>query len=329
MNKQTTQRQFLNQYHEYIVNTNEWNDNVKEYLQGGDESLAGTILGFRRGWKKDRGAQAHYSFFLYFDHTTARVERYLINLGVKQDIEVIPVDEDLPFPEHKDIIDEENNKIIRPIYNSPYNIPNSMMIHNLHDGKLNKHFFSLFILELFRDYLIGGPSYTNPDISNILKATGPTNIRETSNGVKTGSGDISHWDPEYRDVDPGHSLFTFKRKEILNIKGKERKIMIPEIFNSKELNNLIQNYNFKLEVFNPKDQPLVIKDVKSMINSRTITRIAYIDRGMINLNVLKKFMILIKIYGKPKTLNFFQSMNSLFFIIWWEKYKTNNNGVYN
>lgn len=60
--------------------------------------------------------------------------------------------------------------------------------------------------------------------------------------------------------------------------------MIPEVFNNKEINSLIQNYNFKLEVINPKNQPLVIKDIKSIANSRVYTSIENIDKGIVNLN---------------------------------------------
>lgn len=282
MNKQ---KQILNQYHEYIVNNNKWNDNVIEYLQGHDPELHGTILDFKRGWRKVNSTNSdHYSFFLYFDHSTARVERYLVNLGVKKDIEVLSVNEDRPIEEHVDFWDEEENKIVRPIYKTPYNIPNSFMIHNLHDGKLNKNFFSLFDLELFRDYLIGGLSYTNPNISTILKYTNPSDKSSKDNNIRTGSGDLSHYPLAERMLTPQHDLYTFKRKEILNFKGKQRKIMIPNVFNSKEINRLIKNYNFKLQVFDSKDQPLVIRDIKTIMNSRIYSRIDYIDKGIVNLN---------------------------------------------
>lgn len=158
------------------------------------------------------------------------------------------------------------------------------MINNLHDGKLTKHFFSLFIMELFRDYLIGGRSYLNPNISNILRLTGPSNIRKNSGDIKTGSGNLSHYYPpvDISDFTPKHDLFSFERKEILNFKGKVRKIMISEVFNSKDINNLIQNYNFQLEVFNRKDQPLVIKDIKAITNSRVYTSIDNIDKTKTN-----------------------------------------------
>lgn len=175
------------------------------------------------------------------------------------------------------------------------------MIHNLHDGKLNKNFFSLFTLELFRDYLIGGLSYTNPNISNILKYTYPTDSTSKDDNLRLGSGDLSHYPPSHRDLTPQHGLYSFKRKEILEFKGKVRKIMIPKSFNSKEINNLIKNYKFKLEVFNTNDQPLVISDIKTIMNSRVYTKIENIDKGIINLNhtLAKKIHDINKDIKKP------------------------------
>lgn len=287
MNKQSMNKNFLNQYHEYIVNTNKWNDNVIEYLQGHDKNLYGTILGFKRGWRKNNKDADFDAFLLFFDHTTARIERYLINLGIKKDIEVVKINEDVDPKEHIDFWEEERQKVIRPVYNSPYNIPNTVLIHNLHDGKLNKHFFSVFVTELFRDYLIGGPSYNNPNISNILRFTQPNHILEQDKdgGIQTGSGDLSYYNmSSASELSPQHELFSFKRKQIINCEGEHRKIMIPEIFNSKEINTLIKNYNFKLEVFNPKDQPLVIKDIKAITNSRVYTNIDNINKGIVDLN---------------------------------------------
>lgn len=37
--------QYLNKYFEYISNTDKWNDNVIDYLQGDDTDHYGTILG--------------------------------------------------------------------------------------------------------------------------------------------------------------------------------------------------------------------------------------------------------------------------------------------
>lgn len=52
---------------------------------------------------------------MFFDHSTGRIERYLINKGVKQEIEFNIIDEVIDPINHKDIIDSENNKRIRPV----------------------------------------------------------------------------------------------------------------------------------------------------------------------------------------------------------------------
>lgn len=77
------------------------------------------------------------------------------------------------------------------VYNNKYNIPDSLIRHNLHDGKLNKSFFTIFLFELFRVYLSNGPSYRNPNISKILKYTvgpGPAiNYRKESINLQSGN----------------------------------------------------------------------------------------------------------------------------------------------
>jgi hypothetical protein len=54
-----------------------------EYLQGDHDNLYGTILGFKRKRRiidSFRG-EGFFSFFILFDHTTGRIERFLVNDG--------------------------------------------------------------------------------------------------------------------------------------------------------------------------------------------------------------------------------------------------------
>lgn len=55
----------------------------KQYLQGNHDNLLGTILGFKRGrrYNNEFSQFNFFSFFLYFDHTTGRIERFLVNIG--------------------------------------------------------------------------------------------------------------------------------------------------------------------------------------------------------------------------------------------------------
>lgn len=44
---------YLNKYHEYISQNNSWNENVHKYLVGHNKNLYGSIIGFKRGWRKN------------------------------------------------------------------------------------------------------------------------------------------------------------------------------------------------------------------------------------------------------------------------------------
>ena len=198
---------YLNEYHEYIANTNKWNDNVKNYLIGDEPNLYGTILGFKRGWRANKPINDdYYSFFIYFDHSTARIERYLINLGVKKPIELVRINQDEDPNLHYD--EEFEDKILRPVYNNKFGLPDSFLPHNLHDGKLDKPFFTLFIFEIFRDYLIGGLSYKNPNISRIIRNTEPLITRKDNIHLK--SGNLNYSDLKNRNhIEPSAPLFMF------------------------------------------------------------------------------------------------------------------------
>jgi hypothetical protein len=57
---------------------------IKNYLLGDNPNLFGTIIGFKRGWRKNKpDFLDYYSFLLYFSHETGRIERYLYNSGSK------------------------------------------------------------------------------------------------------------------------------------------------------------------------------------------------------------------------------------------------------
>lgn len=184
--------QYLDKYHQYVSTTNNWNDNVIDYLQGDNKNLYGTILGLKKGWKNNQVVSPDfYAFLLFFDHSTGRIERYLINKGVKQEIEFDIINEVIDPINHQDIIDSENNKRIRPIYSTPYNIPKHLNFHILSDGKLNKVFYRVFLFELFRDYFYSHKSYKIPNMDIIRTWTDPTDFNEQDpNKVARGSGEV-------------------------------------------------------------------------------------------------------------------------------------------
>jgi hypothetical protein len=115
----------------------------KEYLQGKYNNLFGTILGFKRGrrYNNDFSQSNFFSFFLFFDHTTGRIERYLINYGFTKKVKV------------EDNFNEVNN--IKPKIKGDFMklyITNEDHINDpkysfkiLFNGRLDRRFFTTFI----------------------------------------------------------------------------------------------------------------------------------------------------------------------------------------
>ena len=61
---------------------------IQDYLLGEHKNLFGTILGFKKCWRKNRHNMIeYYSFLLYYSHETGMIERYLYNYGCKDRIE--------------------------------------------------------------------------------------------------------------------------------------------------------------------------------------------------------------------------------------------------
>ena len=64
------------------------NEKITQFLQGGKSSLVGTILGFTKDvnnyYFKDTNTIKNVkdSIFLYFDHSTGTITRYLLNKGL-------------------------------------------------------------------------------------------------------------------------------------------------------------------------------------------------------------------------------------------------------
>lgn len=72
-------------FRDYLNSNEFWNSDVFLFLQGRDENLFGTILGYRTLWRENyQGEKDFYSCLLYFDHSTARIERFLVNIQFSQ-----------------------------------------------------------------------------------------------------------------------------------------------------------------------------------------------------------------------------------------------------
>jgi hypothetical protein len=120
----------------------------------------------------------------------------------------------------------------------------------LFDGKLSRFMFNLFILDLTRDYIINLNKNIemNKSTSYIDKITDMKILRENkeNNPIK-------------------FVILDYPSNETL------KEIYIPKHLFSREINDLfIKQLNIKLVPVLMKDNPQIIKDLKSMINSRTV-----------------------------------------------------------
>lgn len=81
---------------------------VKFLLGNYDRSLKGSILGFKKGWRKYKSDQDYFAFLLYFSHETGLIERHLFNLGSTKSVtlpnEITMIQEELQK-------DREHNRI--------------------------------------------------------------------------------------------------------------------------------------------------------------------------------------------------------------------------
>lgn len=292
--------QFLHKYHEYIAQNNDWNDNVIEYLQSGNKDLYGTILGFRKGWKNNQIVKNDfYSVLLFFDHTTCRIERFLVNKGVSEAIDIVRIDELVDPSLHVDHFDEENNKVIRPIYNTPYNIPEAGTFHHLHDGRLNKAFFQVFLFELFRDYLHTHKSYKIPNMNTIRTWTDPSEFKENEEiKMELGSGEVikrHDWQSNHYNYSPFNQyLKTSEASHIIKFdKDQTKKIYIPKNFHTVSSTETFSNFGYNLEPYNPKFTPKVIKDIKTILNTKNFSRLDILDHSVERFN----YVVAKKIYN--------------------------------
>lgn len=178
------------------LNINFNDDNRKKvikYLIGKNKNLFGTILGFKKGWRKKRPDNMdYYSFLLYYSHETGRIERFLYNSGSKVKINpprilnhfneddkylfvnynktndiLISKDELLSYLSEKFF--KENN-LQEFLDKNPNRILNFKL---LNDGKLNNNFFNMFLIELLRDYLIFHRSFKDCSMAKLRYYTLP------------------------------------------------------------------------------------------------------------------------------------------------------------
>ena len=75
---------------------------IRQFLQGDEPNLIGTVLGFTKRVTKyienNQRKVLHDSFLIYFDHTSGLITRYLINRGLIESNYKVIIEDKVKIP---------------------------------------------------------------------------------------------------------------------------------------------------------------------------------------------------------------------------------------
>lgn len=135
---------------------------------------------------------------------------------------------------------------------------------NLINGRLDRRFFTVFIFELMRDYLIFKSSYSIPNMRDLRVQLDPILPKTDKNKIPLGTK---------TSQTTFLGLESFEAKRFIELdKDTPYKILIPKNFNSRVLSEDLLIHNYKIETIESKKVlPKSILDLKSNINARLIS----------------------------------------------------------
>ena len=120
-------------------------ENIRQFLQGYEPNLVGTVIGFTKRVTKyivnNQRKVLHDSFLIYFDHTSGLISRYLINRGLIESNYKIIIDEKVKIPtiykKTFDLSEEQISHLLKSffdlhVYNNNYNYDElNKVIHSI------------------------------------------------------------------------------------------------------------------------------------------------------------------------------------------------------
>lgn len=280
------------------------NNKLNKYLTAGNPNLYGSIISFKKGWRKNNpDFVEYYSFLLYFSHETGRIERFLYNSGSKNNqifnkqflIDNNSNNENLnQFPyssKNKPIVVHENINDLNKFLNNIDKFLELFPIYKfsfkaLNDGKINSNMFISFLFELLRDYLIYKQSYTYCDMHILRKYTEAKN-NITNTNIKFGTGksilkkelsnDLTLMNENLSDENI-ESIFKaitefYGIKYICYNSDNNLLLNVPKNFNNKvyqDFINKLEKDKYEIISLNKSNEPECLIDLKCFINSRNI-----------------------------------------------------------
>uniref|UniRef100_A0A896Z1S0 Uncharacterized protein n=1 Tax=Coniophora puteana TaxID=80637 RepID=A0A896Z1S0_9AGAM len=302
-------------------------ENIIHYLIGNNTSLYGTVLAFRKSWKKNNPSAPYYSFFVYYSHETGRIERFLYNEGSKDlDKPTLKLED---FESYNPITDTGlnfNDKDLSTEYIENYKqtvqekYPNILFnFQLLNDGKLNKQFYDLFILELMRDYFFTELSFGLCDMRVLRHFTTPIvdSVTQSDYKDRLGCGKINK--KAFNKIINEYSTDNKNNKELIEkitknleyclcffrapkfirfFKDKDSiiNVNVPENFQHKFSNTIVNHSNLNLISVPNENLPKSILDLKSFINTRKISNRDDLRRRVIDFNK-RSYKKLLNIYS--------------------------------
>ena len=229
-----------------------------------------------------------YTALLYFDHSTARIERYLFNPNV-----TLFMDNYNNMLKNNLVIEDKYKKLHKHLLN--YNIYNynrktfeNIYLNKLEQGKFNINFYTIFLSELINNYLLSPERYLNPDM-NLIKLL---NSNQHINYIP------AELDKNYfmvnnklnkKDKDLLISKYLIStQSDILLEKTKEiHLINVPINFSigvTKLNDKLSSLFGIKLIHKSNYKTPKCISDLKEIINSKNISTLEDIKNCVIKFN---------------------------------------------
>lgn len=236
-------------FRDYINSNDYWNSHVFLFLQGRNDNLVGTVVGCSTVWRENyQGEKDFYSCLIYFDHTTARIERYLVNVQFTEST----------F--NKEFFDYCDSIILQHYLPDTYRYK-----EELSTGKLDKQFLNIFLMELLEDYLIYQSSSFYPNMARFHRLL---------------DYDDAYPYPKFEDLSQN-----FISKPITKFNINKKNIVIPNQFNLQEVKSEFKQYtNYNFIHHGKSSYPFVISIIKNFIYDSPYQDIDQLDTIIKDLN---------------------------------------------
>ena len=271
--------------------------NIQKYLLGNDKNLSnnviGTVLAFSTKLDTETplkitqdnttalNTPVTISTLLFLDFRTGRIERYLINASIHTFGKSITLDVDFK----NDVYftwKGERYKIFHEFDHVGGDQAKFSLI-NLGDGKITQAFNLIFMVELFRDYLIYESSYNDGNIASLRKITSPITekIEDINSKVKTSSSGTGHLTSEELEAINQSNEYRlndfkpFKAECFINYKNKNKDnkhtILVPN--NHTSIKELFNYGHVNIVYSNKKELPQIVKDFTRSFYIKNINNI--------------------------------------------------------